>query len=937
MKRSYLRSAIKAALLVPTTATLVSMPILAQETTSENDNDNVEVIEVRGLISSLKRSFSDKKEALVVSDGISAEDLGKFPDQNVAESLQRITGVSIDRNGGEGQLISVRGFGPQFNLVTVNGRQIASERAGREFSFDTLAAELISGAEIFKTSLASNQSGGIGSYINLNTAKPFELDGFKAVGSAKYTYDSLSEEYTPSASGLISNTFMDNRLGVLASLSVQKRDAQINQADTRGFYRVDRIETNDFDADAGTGKEAFNVYVPRNLDLTSNEEDRTRTSGTLVVQFAATDNLTLSFDGLYSKFEVESQLSNYANWFTPGNFRDFEVDQETETVVYWSHNALNDPNGGGSGATDFVQQGLDRNVTIEAYGFNAEWDINDTFKADFDISTSSAEDLSGDQSRVFTVMGYPNGYTYDFTQGGSIPGLSSDGISGPFTAADASKLRSHYVERGGDEREDEVTEMRADFTYLPDSDTFTRLKFGVYTQDRTKSSKIFQSPSFPNCFYCGYGSDVPDELATLVSPNDWFEGIPSAFFGYDVDAYLAYLQTDEAIAAQTEVRNAAGANETAAGNIAAFAALNGYTPVELGTSFEIDEEILAAYADFVFQGDLGDVPWTVNFGVRYSETKSTASGLQATLIDIQPNPTDGTILDQIYIEDANGQRASVPISIGNDYTNLLPSLNVKFEVLEDMLLRFAYSETITRPTMSSMRPVTNIGTTRPDILLASGGNPNLKPFLSTNWDVSYEWYYNDSSAVSIGIFSKEVEGFITNVTAEEQFSLQSGLYTFDVNRPRNGETATVDGLELAWTHTLESGFGLQVNATIVNSDAEVDVNNAAQTFALEGLGDSQNIIGFYEKHGFQARVAFNNRETFLQTLSNGDTGEPEFVDTYGQWDVSASYDINEHFTVVFEGVNVTDEYTEKFGRLASHFTEQVRTGSRYSLGIRGSF
>jgi iron complex outermembrane receptor protein len=928
MKRSYLRSAIKAALFIPT-AMVVASPTMAQET---NTNQNVEVIEVSGLVSSLKRSFSDKKEALGVSDGIAAEDLGKFPDQNVAESLQRITGVSIDRNGGEGQLISVRGFGPQFNLVTVNGRQIASERAGREFSFDTLAAELISGAIINKTALAENQSGGIGSVINLQTAKPFDLDGFKAVGSVQGTYDSLSEEYTPEFSGLVSNIFMEGRLGVLASLSVQERDAQINQADTRGFYRVGRIATNDFDAATGTGKEAFNVYVPRNLDLVSNVEQRKRTSGTLVFQFAATDELTLAFDGMYSKFEVDSQVSNYANWFTPGNFRDFQVDQETETVVFWSHNSAIDPSGGGAGATDFVQQGLDRNVKIQGFGFNADWNLSPAFNVNIDISQSSAEDLSGDQSRVFTVMGYPNGYTYDFTGGGSLPALSSDGISGPFTQADASKLRSHYVERGGDEREDDITEMRADFTYTPNSETFTRLKFGVYTQDRTKAARIFQSPSFPNCFYCGYGSDVPDELATLITPNDWFPGIPSSFFGYDVDAYLAFLESPEAIAAQSAIRG-----EAAEGNIAAFAALNGYTPVELGTGFEIEEEVMALYADFVFQGDLGDVPWTVNVGFRYSETTSTASGLQDTLIDIQENLLDGTILDQVYVEDASGQRVVSPISIENDYSNLLPSLNATFEIEENMLLRFAYSETLTRPTMSSMRPVTNIGTTRPDILLASGGNPNLNPFLSTNWDVSYEWYYADASAVSIGLFSKEVDGFITNITAEETFNLQSGAFVFDVNRPRNGETATVDGLEMAWTHTLENGFGVQLNATIVNSDAEIDTASTSQTFALEGLGDSQNFILFYENYGFQARVAYNNREAFLQTLSNGDTGEPEFVDTYGQWDVSASYKVTDQFTVFFEGINVTDEYTEKYGRIPSHFTEQVRTGARYAIGVRGSF
>ena len=920
MRKNYLWTAVKAALIIPTASLTLSA---ANAQTAPAADDNIEVIEVRGLISSLKRSFSDKKESLIVSDGISAEDLGKFPDQNVAESLQRITGVSIDRSGGEGQLISVRGFGPQFNLVTVDGRQMASERAGREFSFDTLASELIAGADVYKTSNAANQDGGIGSFINLKTAKPFDIDGFKAVGSIKGTYDSLSEETSPAFSGLVSNTFNDGTLGVLFSLSVQERQAQINQADTRGYYRVPRIATNDFDAATGTGKEAFNVWVPRNLDLTSNSEDRTRTSGTLVVQYAPTDDITLSFDGLYSKFEVESQVNNYANWFTPGNFRDFGVDAATETVNFWSHNAFNDPTGGGSGATDFVQQGLDRNVEIKGFGFNVDWDLSEKFNINLDISNSTAEDLSGDQSRVFTVMGYANGYTYDFT-GGGLPGLASDGISGPFTEADASKLRAHYVERGGDEREDEITEMRADFTYTPDSDTFTQLKFGLYTQDRTKSAKVFQSPSLPNCFYCGYGLDAPDELAQLITPNGWFNGIPSSFFGYNVDAYLSFLESPEAITAQSINRG-----EDPATNIAAFTSLNGYTPVELGTSFEIDEEILSAYADFVFQGDLGDMPWTVNVGFRYSETTTTASGNQATLLDIQQNPLDGTILDQIYSVGADGQRLSVPISISNTYTNLLPSVNAKFEVEEDMLLRFGYSETLTRPTMASMRPVTNIGSTRPDLLLASGGNPNLTPFLSTNWDVSYEWYYEDASAVSIGLFSKEVAGFITQAPSPEEFSLASGSYEFQVTRPRNGEKAQVDGLEMAWTHTLESGFGFQMNATVVNS--------ASDGTTLEGLGDSQNVIGFYEKDGFQARIAFNNREAFLQTIANGDTGQPENVATYGQWDVSASYDINENLTVVFEGINITDEYVEKYGFIPSHFTEQVRSGSRYAVGIRGSF
>lgn len=192
-RRSLLGVAIASALHAPIA--------FSQEADTQNVNDApVEVIEVRGLVSSLKRAMSDKKENLAVSDGIAAEDLGKFPDLNVAESLQRITGVSIDRNGGEGQQVTVRGFGPQFNTVLVNGRQLASDDAGRAFNFDVIAADQITGANIFKSGVANLQSGGIGSTINVTTARPFDYDGFQAVGSVKGMYESLSEETSPQAS-----------------------------------------------------------------------------------------------------------------------------------------------------------------------------------------------------------------------------------------------------------------------------------------------------------------------------------------------------------------------------------------------------------------------------------------------------------------------------------------------------------------------------------------------------------------------------------------------------------------------------------------------------------------------------------------------------------------------------------------------------------------
>lgn len=179
-------------------ASLFSAQAMAQQAQQPvAEQEQIEVIAVSGIRSSLKSSMEDKKSSSVVSDGIKAEDLGKFPDLNVAESLQRITGVSIDRSGGEGQAVTIRGFGPQFNTVLVNGRQLATDSGGREFNFDVLAADQITGADVYKSTSAKLQEGGIGGTINVTTARPFDYDDLRIAGSIKGMYESLSEETSP--------------------------------------------------------------------------------------------------------------------------------------------------------------------------------------------------------------------------------------------------------------------------------------------------------------------------------------------------------------------------------------------------------------------------------------------------------------------------------------------------------------------------------------------------------------------------------------------------------------------------------------------------------------------------------------------------------------------------------------------------------------------
>ncbi len=876
-------------------------------TAQESSGALLEEVTVTGIRGSLQRAMDIKRDAVGVVDAIAAEDIGKFPDQNVAESLQRISGVSIDRSGGEGQYVTVRGFGPQFNSVLVNGRQIATENEGREFSFDTLASELIAGADIYKSPTAAMQEGGIGATINVKTARPLDLNGFKASGSIKGVYDDLTEDASPQVSGLISNTFADDTIGVLFSLAHQERQAQNNLIETR-YYRPGVSFT------AQNGKEFNNVFVPQNFDVMVDEQDRTRTSGTAVFQFAPNESLVVTADAMVSQFEVDSETHALGHWFSESNFIDAEVDGNN-TIVY-----IDNAN---TGATDFIRRSYSRDVSIETFGLNVEWDIKDDLSATFDISTSSAEDSSGGNI-PFTVIGYNNAYQWDNRSGGDTGSISI--VGGQDALLDAAAGRAHYNERNGWDREDEITEIKADFEWTPSSDTFTSFKFGAYYQDRSKDN---QRKFASDCsFYCGYGTDVPDALLSAFTANDFFSGVPDTWLTYDPEAYFAYLATG-GVAALQAASDAAGENRDIA---AEYAALGMDNPATASDKFRVEEEVFSAYMDLTFEGLIGELPWQVNMGVRYSQTDSTLGGFSRALMDLQPIPDDPSLLSAIYANEGTD------VSASNEYTNILPSLNVRLDLQEDMVLRFGYSETLTRPTMDSLVPSTGVTVTRPNNLQAEGGNPELKPFLSSNWDLSYEWYYGGGSYFAAAVFSKEVEDFITNSVATETFNLDSGSYDFSVRRPRNGEVAEVNGMELAWTHLWENGLGIQLNATIVDSDAEIDFTNISETFALEGLGDSQNAVLFYEKGPIQARIAFNNREAFLQNVVNPRGGtEPLYTETYGQWDISGSYDINENFTVFFEGVNITNEETRRHGRFSNQLISLEDNGARYALGVRANF
>ena len=937
-------------------------------------NKDVEVIEVSGIRSSVAKSMDVKRSSAGVVDAISAEDIGDFPDTNLAESLQRITGVSIDRSGGEGQLITVRGFGPQFNTVLVNGRQMASENDSRAFSFDTIASELVSSLDVHKTSTATMQSGGVGSTININTARPFALNGFKMAGSVKGVYDENSEETTPQFSGLISNTFNDDTFGVLLAVSHQERETRLNQAQMDGWLEnvgVPNPVTQS--GDAWTG----NVFSPRNYDHKVTFEERTRTNANLVFQYAPNDKLVVTADALYSDFDVESEATSYGHWFTApniqgvgddgslfdenGNRRSPTVDANGTIVDLYQEVGL---------ATDMHAKTFDRLTDTYAIGLNFDYQYSDNLNLSFDLSHSEAEreanNGGGDQLSligyanrvrfqvddnilpVASMFASPNDNIYSGQQelDGAIvtgpdgfpiynPALTPDGVSNHLDEANS---RAHVMLRRGWAVEDEVSQLRFDGEYVTDGSGLTEIRFGAQYSSETKSLTRWDNEGVGiHCTYCGY-PDLPEIPAgsqyVFDAGSDFLSDVsgsgrmPTSWLAHDGEANFAFLESY-------------------------YQSVNGdsisFDAVRRNNSFEVEEDIISTYMEFDFEGEVADMFLSATAGVRYEMTDVTVNGTQAPITGL-------TILDQTEMLAGFGDAQS--IATESDYDVLLPNFSVRLEITDDLIARFAASSTITRPTLNSMSPVTVITTTRQGgDLTSTSGNPALEPFKSDNLDLSLEYYYDEASYASIGYFRKLVSNFIVNSQEDKTFELADGslltdpstgtnasapdagddVAVFTNTLPNNGEDATVDGFELALQHTFDNGFGVLANGTIVDSDAELDPFDINQVFALTGLSDSYNLVAFYETDDYQIRLAYNWRDEFVQSLTQGQGDGPTIVESYQQLDISGSYSVTDNVEIFFEGINLTEEFVHKRGRFSNHLLLVEDSGRRWAFGVRGNF
>jgi iron complex outermembrane recepter protein len=909
----------------------LSSPAYAQDAEGPPAGEAEEII-VTGIRGSLQASQALKRNSDQIVDAVSAEDVGKFPDANIAESLQRITGVSIDRSGGDGQFITVRGLGPEFNNVLVNGRTMATDNAGREFSFDVLSADIIQKTEVFKSSQANLQEGGIGATVNVSTPKPFDFKDTKFSAAIGGIYDTLAKKVSPDARATFTTQNADQTMGLLVSLSYTKRKSQRDFVDINGFVPGSTTFINSPATATGLTPAALvpsaAVNVAQNLNYNRASDERERLVSTVAFQMRPADNVLITLDGLYSKFDVRAPRTFFAGFFGAPFINPTVNANGTVTgfnrpgTQFLAANPLLAAGGVSLSQNDNVVTSNDRFTSTYQIGYNLKWDATDNLQVELDYGNSSAKQRA---LNPFVVVGALATTSPRFDLNTTDGGLPLFTNLGNITTASAQRL--HFAQITDNSVKDTTNEFQLNVNWKSDGGFLKTLAAGAYYLDRNKINTVANTGSEAFCAYCGYNVAVDPALLTPYTLSNFLNGVPGAdsvpqnFFTFDPYAVLAYASLPSTLATPGRT----GGDQAA--DTARLLALQGgvYTPRRrLDQGVDVTEKVTAGYVAAGFGGE----NWAGNVGVRVVNTKTTSVGFQAPLTSAARSPGD----DQLVFTFG----PLTAISVRNEYTDILPSANLKFDVSDDAVLRFAASKTVTRPTLTSLGTNNTYGG-RALAPLSGGGNPLLEPFKSWNFDVSAEYYLNRTSYISAAVFHKRFSNFLESQTLTvPQFG-----FNFQDTRTRNGEKGSITGAEIGGQYAFDGGFldgfGVAGNYTYVTSDVKRAAGSAAADCGYNGLSPhSFNVSGFYEKGAIQARASYNWRDTFLRQCQ-GQAGRPENRAAYGQADFSLGYQITDAFQIYAEGNNVLGAKTRDYSVLPERFLLLQDIGSRFNFGVRAKF
>jgi iron complex outermembrane receptor protein len=922
MHKTNMRKTVLAALIAEM---LMTVCATAQTANEPVPVDSMEKVVVSGIRASLSSSLTTKRLQDGVVDAVSAEDAGKFPDTNIAESLQRVTGVQIQRNDGEGRYISVRGLGPEFNNVLVNGRTMTSDTGGREFSFDLLSSDLISKALVYKTSQAFLPEGGIGSTVDVQTARPLSGKvGHTAVINVSGSHDSNSKKKTPSASGMYSFANAERNFGVTASLSYTDRASKQNKAITDAWnYRDVSMIDGDLNSKGLTMANVTNkkLYIPQSFGYQQENESRKRLVGNVTVQYNPSATWKLTADALYSRLDQENSVIAISDWNNPVQLgvKYDANDQITSFLRPGSIFYANNPAIAGAGkllgeanSNDMIVKGGDRLSITQAFGLNSKWKLSQDWKLEGDVSSSRS---TSKFPNMWVVAGMvpKNGDVLTFNGTPSL--VFGDGI------ADPAAVRAHAISSGDVHRLDELQEGRLNLSWDREIGYFKGIDSGVAYSQRNVERTSWGNDAWNA--YSGYHVALPSSLFT-VTPMDNFMGsgaqVPSAYLRFDPVAYMNYLNQPSLLSQSNDPATYSDLSKYPNGPMAID-----YTKPSMSG---VEEKVSSIFLDTKWEG----AGWSANAGLRVVHVNSTSAGISRILLSAVKSPNDTTYITNYGPATTN--------SVSNSYNSFLPSANLKFDLTDDMMLRLAASKTETRPTLSQMGVDNWYGGRYGDVQ-TGGGNPYLKPMESKNLDLSYEWYLSKTNFVGAAVFMKNVSNFLERKLVDMRIP-QFDEVVHDT-RVRNGQKGKIKGVEIAGQYAFDSaipwlrGFGVAANYTYVDATARREGDSGPSTCGYPGLSpQSYNGSLFYENDKFQARVSYNWRNDFSVDCGGGST-MPRNRAAYGQTDASLRYNLTPSIAIYADAINLSNSKMHEYANNETQFLTLEDVGRRVNVGLRMAF
>ena len=878
------------------------------DTKARDADQTLERVEVTGTRASLQRSLNLKRSASGVQDSISATELGRFPDDNVADSLSHITGVSISRTaGGEGQKVSVRGLGPEYTLTTFNNRILATDGEGRDFAFDVLPSDIISGADVVKSAQASVMEGAIGGLVNLRSASPFDQPGQHTLLRVEGDRNLMSRLNGGKLSATYSNTF-GKELGLLVGLVYADRKVRTDTAGNDGGWTRNPIAdpAANWTGNAWGGNidpngngvldpDEEGLIGPGQFRVGTIQEQKKRTALSGKVEWRPSEQLKVTVDGIRTRLDspqVGYQQSFYT-LFAPGRWSNMQIRNGVVTGF-----TMDNPDPEQRLNPELLYLTTHRVVDSALYGVNAEWKATETLKFSGDLYQSTSKRHSGGQD-TYTVlrMNQPNVTTVQLT-GSQVPSISTtfaDGrdlinglAGGQFGASD---FNTHYLGLSGDNIDDKIRGLTLNGAWSVDRFNVDQIQFGVQSTRRDKHRDLVDNAinggenyySGANAINVGQlGGNVLDQH---LSPPNFMNGVsgsfPRSFLGFDVPNYLAALQAYN------------GKPRPDGGTYDFSLAAPVWNPLQ---SYRVREKTTS----FFIEADLSGERWNADIGVRLVKTKTSARAWDAKIESLTENgPFNYTA---VY---------AAPTQIGQDasYTFGLPSANFVWHFTDQLQLRLGAAKTMARPSVEQLAPTsTTASVAWGDFTQVFGGNADLKPYSARQYDASLEWYYARNSALTFAVFQKDIKN---QITTSWQTGVDIGVpgHLFNVMKPINGDKAKVRGMEIGFQHLWDNGLGVRAQYTRNRSDSWV----GGEKRPLEGIAPATSSLSLlYEKGPWSLSATADHTDDFVSAINVIGPGFNERAKAITWVTAQASYEFNKWLKLSIEGRNLTDakqEYT----------------------------